>query len=219
MPIKKRVTRLSGRRTLLLMLIAFLPAWVGAENSYSNAPTVIPTHYSRPRVSKLPPVYVYSFSESAYQQLPPRTVLSPQIDPVTQEKISVPISLSSLICTHARVHDIDPLIIDILTRHESGFNPNAVSSAGARGLMQLMPETAAALGVTDIEDPNQNVSAGTRYLVAQVHRYGELQLALAAYNAGPTCVDNCGGIPPYAETQNYVSTITSEYLRRRKKKD
>jgi soluble lytic murein transglycosylase-like protein len=200
------------------LMVALLTACGMAENSYSNAPTSIPTNYRKPRVSKLPPVYVYTYAESAHQQLPNRVILAPQIDPVTREKVTVPTSLSNLICNHARSYDIDPLIIDILTRHESGFNPTAVSRAGARGLMQLMPETAASLGVTDIEDPDQNVAAGTRYLVEQVRRYGDLQLALAAYNAGPTCVDNCGGIPPYAETQNYVASITSEYLRLRKRK-
>ena len=200
-----------------LLWLALTPNLALAENSYSNAPTAIPTRYRKPRVSKLPPVYVYTFTESAYQ-LPRRIVLSTQLDPVTGEKVTVPTSLSTVICTHARSHDIDPLIIDILTRHESAFNPTAVSRVGARGLMQLMPDTATSLGVTNIEDPDQNIAAGTRYLVEQVRRYGDLQLALAAYNAGPTCVDSCGGIPPYAETQNYVWSITSEYLRLRKKK-
>ena len=84
--------------------------------------------------------------------------------------------------------------------------------------MQLMPDTAASMGVTDIHDPVQNVGAGTRYLAQQYHRYGELQLALAAYNAGPSAVDSHGGIPPYAETQNYVASITAEYVRNRRKR-
>lgn len=206
------------RRCLTLCLMA-CAGLAGAENSYSNAPTVIPTRYVEVRRPKtLKPVYVYTYTESAYQQLPRRVILVESVDPFTKEKLTVPVSLSHLICKEARGYDLDPLIIDILTRHESGFNPTAVSSAGARGLMQLMPETAASMGVTDIEDPVQNVAAGTRYLVMQIQRFGDLQLALAAYNAGPNAVESYGGIPPYAETQNYVYNITSEYLRLRKKR-
>ena len=142
----------------------------------------------------------------------------PAFDQPPPSRLSAPIPLPQLICEHARSNDIDPLILDILTRHESGFDPTAVSPVGARGLMQLMPDTAASLGVTDIDDPYQNVGAGTRYLAQQVRKYGDLQLALAAYNAGPSCVDSYGGIPPFAETQNYVASITSEYVRTRRKR-
>lgn len=207
--------KLPGKVWLVALL---LTSWGRAENSYSNAPTYIPTNYRKPPVSKLAPVLVYRFSESAHQALPHQVVLAPHRHPVTGEKVLVPIPLSSLISKHAQAWDIDPLLVQILTRHESGFNPTAQSKAGARGLMQLMPETATSLGVTDIEDPDQNVAAGTRYLAEQLRRYGNLQLALAAYNAGPTSVDSYGGIPPYAETQRYVASITAEYLRCRKKK-
>lgn len=205
-------------KALAVLSLVSLPALVSAENSYSNAPTAIPTRYVRPKQSKWVPVYLYSFGESAFQELPKRIVWANQKDPLTGEVVSAPISLSQLICDNARSNDIDPLIIDILTRHESGFDPAAVSPVGARGLMQLMPDTAASMGVTDVDDPYQNVGAGTRYLAQQVRKYGDLQLALAAYNAGPSCVDSYGGIPPYAETQNYVASITSEYVRTRRKR-
>jgi hypothetical protein len=200
------------------VMMVLLTSGAMAENTYSNAPTYIPTNYRKRPVSKLPPVEVYRFGESAYQSLPDQIILAPQRHPVTGQKVVVPIPLSSLICRHAEACDIDPLLVQILTRHESGFSATAVSRAGARGLMQLMPETATSLGVTDIEDPEQNVSAGTRYLAEQIRRYGDLQLALAAYNAGPSSVESYGGIPPYAETRRYVASITAEYLRRRKKK-
>ncbi|MFN8610533.1 MAG: lytic transglycosylase domain-containing protein [Vulcanimicrobiota bacterium] len=206
-----------ARKQLAWFALALLPALAFAENSYSNAPTRIPTHYKTPP-KKWVPVYLYSYNESAFQDLPQRTIWAPQLDPYTKEVVQAPISLSQLITDNARSNDIDPLIVDILTRHESGFDTEAVSPVGARGLMQLMPDTAASMGVTDIHDPVQNVSAGTRYLTAQYRRYGELQLALAAYNAGPTTVDNYGGIPPYAETQNYVASITSEYVRNRRRR-
>jgi soluble lytic murein transglycosylase len=94
---------------------------------------------------------------------------------------------------------------------ESNFDPAAVSRRGAQGLMQLMPETAAALGVADPLQPLENVRAGTRYLRLMIDRYGDLERALAAYNAGPTVVDHYGGIPPYPETRDYVQRVLTYY--------
>ncbi len=93
-----------------------------------------------------------------------------------------------------------------LIQQESGWNPNAVSPKGATGLAQLMPGTARALGV-DINDPQQNLEGGARYLRAQYDKFGSWRLALAAYNAGPGAVEEYGGVPPYAETQGYVVAI------------
>ena len=93
-----------------------------------------------------------------------------------------------------------------LVRQESNFNPNAGSPAGARGLTQLMPATAAGLGVTDVTDPVQALDGGAKYLKPQLDRFGgDVTLALAAYNAGPGAVQQHGGVPPYAETQGYVT--------------
>jgi hypothetical protein len=93
-----------------------------------------------------------------------------------------------------------------LVNQESGFNPGAVSPAGAIGLGQLMPGTAADLGV-DPNDPLQNLDGSARYLAEQYERFGDWEMALAAYNAGPGAVQKYGGIPPYDETQNYVRSI------------
>jgi soluble lytic murein transglycosylase-like protein len=93
-----------------------------------------------------------------------------------------------------------------LVQQESGFNPSAKSSAGAQGYAQLMPGTAADLGV-DINDPVENLRGGARYLKQQYEKFGDWSLALAAYNAGPGAVEKHGGIPPYKETQNYVKSI------------
>lgn len=117
-----------------------------------------------------------------------------------------PAELEPLIAAAAERYDIDPVVIKAVISAESGFHSHAVSRVGAQGLMQLMPGTARALGV-DPGDPAQNIDGGTRYLRQQLDKFGSLELALAAYNAGPGSVVRYGGIPPYAETQHYVRRV------------
>jgi soluble lytic murein transglycosylase-like protein len=114
----------------------------------------------------------------------------------------------------ASQYGIDPLLVEAVVLQESGGNAKARSVAGAAGLMQLMPGTAAALGVTNVYNPIQNLRGGITYLLEMLHEFhGNLALALAAYNAGPYAVQQYGGIPPYQETQNYVRDVLSLYER------
>jgi hypothetical protein len=112
----------------------------------------------------------------------------------------------------AKAHGLDPALVDLVVRLESGYNPKAVSPKGAKGVMQLMPQTAALYGVRNIFDVEENLRGGIRYLRDLLERFDfDLAKALAAYNAGPGAVEKHGGVPPYQETQRYVSGILAAY--------
>ncbi len=123
--------------------------------------------------------------------------------------------IDDLVATSAAKYRLDPHLIFAVMRQESSFNPRAVSSKGARGLMQLMPATAMRLGVRDIFDPAQNIDGGARYLRFLLDTFdGDVQLTLAAYNAGEGAVARYGNrIPPYRETIDYVQRISAHYTR------
>lgn len=123
---------------------------------------------------------------------------------------------SELIGRYADETGVEPALIKAVMRVESCFDHKAVSRVGARGLMQLMPQTAADLGVNDSFDPAQNIRGGARYLSQMLGRFNnDLKLALAAYNAGPGAVERFKGIPPFPETQSYVERVRSHYERYR----
>jgi hypothetical protein len=130
--------------------------------------------------------------------------------PIKVKLLDVP--FASFIADSARAHGVAPELVASVIAVESNFNPNAVSWRSARGLMQLMPETAARLGVTKIFDPQQNIEAGTRYLKELLSRYnGDLSLTLAAYNAGPDRVEQYRSVPPYRETRDYIRRVTEKF--------
>ena len=117
-----------------------------------------------------------------------------------------------IILQEAGRHEIDPALVKAIIMAESGYNPNAVSDKGAKGLMQLMPSTAKALGVEDAFNPQQNISGGVRYFKKLVNRFdGDIKLALAAYNAGSKNVRHYQGIPPYKCTHYYIEKVFKYY--------
>jgi soluble lytic murein transglycosylase-like protein len=123
-----------------------------------------------------------------------------------------PAQIDALVQQNASTWQVDPALIKAVIANESGFNATATSGVGAQGLMQLMPETAASLGVRDAYDPAQNVAGGTRYLRGLLDRFGgDKRLAIAAYNAGPGAVEKYGDIPPYRETRNYVQNVLASF--------
>ncbi len=126
-----------------------------------------------------------------------------------------PADLNEMLVKAGHEHNVDMDLLASVVKAESGGNARAVSRAGAQGLMQLMPATAADLGVSDSFKPEQNVRGGSTYLDALLTRYHDnLALALAAYNAGPAAVDKYHGIPPYRETKLYVARVIHEFNRR-----
>jgi soluble lytic murein transglycosylase-like protein len=143
------------------------------------------------------------------------TALSQEQLPLPQVAAAPPstaVDMKSVVATASDKHRIDADLIDSVIRAESGFNLKAVSPKGARGLMQLMPGTAAKLGVQDSFDAQSNVDGGTRYLRELLARYnGDLAKALAAYNAGPHRVEQYNGVPPYRETRAYVANVIRDF--------
>lgn len=122
-----------------------------------------------------------------------------------------PEHIQHLIEQSARAHNVDPLLVQSVMQVESNYNRYAVSPKGAEGLMQLMPRTARTLGAGNTFDPAENIEAGVKYLQYLQSIYPDDRLALAAYNAGPKAVEKYKWIPPYAETQNYVSEVGRRY--------
>src|SRR5689334_2397016 len=146
---------------------------------------------------------------------PVYTQLAPRVAPQKQEALTRD-ALNQVVSGAGERHQIDPDFISSVIRAESGFHQNAVSRKGALGLMQLMPGTAADMGITNPFDPRSNVEGGTKYLRDLLVKYNfDVNKALAAYNAGPKRVDQYHGIPPYYETQAYISRIIKDFNRQK----
>ncbi len=164
-------------------------------------------------------LYLTSETSGGYVDIPTAQIESFEAappEPGTTDRASSTHDLPSIIGDASARSSIDADFIASVIRAESGGNPKAVSPKGARGLMQLMPQTASTLGVKDSFDPAQNVDAGTRYLRELLLQYnGDAAKALAAYNAGPQRVQQYGGVPPYRETHAYVARVITDYNRKK----
>ena len=140
---------------------------------------------------------------------PAAKLVNPHIDVATEFTVVPPSeAYEEMIQEAAAEYDVDPALIRAVMQAESAFHPYAVSRAGAEGLMQLMPELSDEMGVGDAFDPRENIRGGVRYLKRLLdYHQGDLDLALASYNAGPGNVERYGGVPPFRETRNYVRTV------------
>ncbi|HLW52471.1 MAG TPA: lytic transglycosylase domain-containing protein [Candidatus Angelobacter sp.] len=147
--------------------------------------------------------------------LPPNAKVSSQpviLGEAVPARAPSPQTVDSAIDAAAQRHGVDPNLVRAVVKVESNFNPHAVSRKGAMGLMQLMPYTAKSLKVDNAFDPDQNVDAGVRHLKSLLENYnGNLELSLAAYNAGSGAVNRSRGVPKYRETRDYVKKITDLY--------
>lgn len=141
---------------------------------------------------------------------------APTTEKAVRELPPSKVPIDNLIVSAATRHQIDPDFLSSVVKAESGFNPNAISPKGARGLMQLMPQTAISFGVENAFDPTANLEAGTKYLRQLLDQYdGDPVKALSAYNAGALRVAQYGGMPPYPETRAYVTRIADDYNRKK----
>jgi len=156
-----------------------------------------------------------SFEEALEEEIEKASRPEARIDE-SVKKVSAPPDLSpdfsSYIKKYASRWGLSEELVGAIIKAESNYNPRSVSSKGALGLMQLMPETATEMGVTDPFDPEENIMGGTRYLSLLLNRFGgDLKSALAAYNAGPSVVERYKGLPPFRETEDYVARVLSLY--------
>jgi len=124
-----------------------------------------------------------------------------------------PSKFQAFINQASKKHGLDKALVRAVMEVESGADPAAISPKGAQGLMQIMPGTAKDLKLSDPLNPEESIDAGSRYLKAQLAAFGDVRLALAAYNAGPEAVRKFGGIPPYPETQHYVEAVANRFIR------
>jgi soluble lytic murein transglycosylase-like protein len=193
---------------------AFSQALAQAQGSRTlGATSAAPANTARASAGLLSaqPIDLQAFGLSLSQVAP---AAAAPVTPAAPDVIEVPGGFGPLVAQAAQRYGVDPALVAAVMETESRFNPDALSRAGAQGLMQLMPGTARGLGVTDASDPLQNILGGTKLLGQLTEKYGgNLELAVAAYNAGSGAVDKFGGIPPYGETQKYVPLVLSAYER------
>jgi hypothetical protein len=204
----------------MLTLAAFLfsPVQQAAANIYQYVDDAGVIHFSnvdvgigkKNRKVKKEPNSTTS-AQPAYRKAPAPSAQTSSAAIPSSESVSRTV-YSDIITTACNRHGVDPALVHAIVKVESGFNPYALSRKGAMGLMQLMPQTAMDMNVTNIFNPHENIDGGVKYLRYLIDRYeGNLSLALAAYNSGETAVKKWGTIPPFPETQNYVQRVLGLY--------
>jgi Transglycosylase SLT domain len=200
---------------LRLGVAVWLAAVIGLAADTVDVPRKVATIRADPATGKLRTVVVT-----------PRVIQPRVIAPVTQTEAKRPMllvpdaSLNEIVAKAAQNYQMDPLLVHSVIQVESGYNPTAVSSKGAQGLMQLIPSTARRFGVKDVFNPQENIEAGVRYLKYLTDMFkGDLRLALAAYNAGEGAVAKYNTIPPYRETENYVYQVGRRFGAARRAQD
>jgi len=222
----------------VLLVLAPVGAWAAEHVTLTNGFAVDCVRHEAVAESGMVRLYPVSASSGTYMDVPAGSVRSVEalmdvpVAPVSSvgshlsdARCGVPglvgcakaVSVASLLEAAGARHHIDVDLLAAVVRAESGGQVRAVSRVGAQGLMQLMPGTAAGLGVKDAFKPEENIAGGTEYLDRLLVRYhDDVALALAAYNAGPGAVDRWHGVPPYRETRAYVARIINEFNRRKK---
>lgn len=213
MTIRAKITTLV-RRSLqlgLILLLLTLSAFAGDRAVLRNGFTI--DHDRREVIGDTTRLY----TAGGYIDVPTAEIVSYEhVEAPPAPELTPTKTIQDHVSDASKTTGIDPDFLDSVIHQESGFNPNAVSKKGARGLMQLMPDTAGKLGVRNSFDPGENVHGGAAYLRQLLDLYhGDAQKALAAYNAGPGRVEQYKGVPPYRETQAYVARIITEYNRKK----
>ncbi len=181
---------------------------LAAARSVSRSVASLPPAGRLPSENLLDRMDVYALSPDAAKLALPRMVPPVMVEQVRTGRLPMP-AWDGIIARASRLSGLEERLIAAVVRAESGFDVGAVSPKGARGPMQIMPATGQELGLADPFDPQANVEAGSRYLRQQLDRFGSLELALAAYNAGPGNVERFQGVPPFAETRAFVSRVLS----------